>query len=154
MSENVFIKRDVPVMNSFIEKFARKYIEQRSRTNAELSSLSESQLYKTHGFDSSLLKGIISKNSIAHDFKREKGEKPEVLRNIYRSDLGELLMTYYFEEKIDESSMFIIPLKNITFRERDDMPDKSMDAIGYRVDDNKIEILLGEAKISAQKKIL
>jgi len=152
MSENIFIKHDVPVIDSFIEKFARKYIEQRSQTNADLNSLSESQLFGSHGFDSSLLKDIISKNSVAIDFKREKGEKPEVLRDIYRSDLGELLMTYYFEEKIEEGSRFIIPLKNITFRERDDMPGRGMDAIGYRVNENKLEILLGEAKVSAQKK--
>ncbi len=152
MSENIFIKHDVPVIDSFIEKFARKYIEQRSQINADIDTLSESQLFASHGFDSSLLKDIISKNSVALDFKREKGEKPEVLRDIYRSDLGELLMTYYFEEKIEEGSRFIIPLKNITFRERDDMPGKGMDAIGYRVDENILEILLGEAKVSAQKK--
>ena len=151
MSKNIFIKRDVPVIDSFIEKFARKYIEQRSHTNADIGALSESQLFASHGFDSSLLKNIISKNSVALDFKREKGEKPEVLRDIYRSDLGELLMTYYFEEKIEEGSRFIIPLKNITFRERDDMPGRGMDAIGYRVGENKLEILLGEAKVSAQK---
>jgi len=152
MSDNIFIKHDVPVIDSFIEKFARKYIEQRSQTNADLNSLSESQLFGNHGFDSSLLKDIISKNSVSVDFKREKGEKPEVLRDIYRSDLGELLMTYYFEEKIEEGSRFIIPLKNKTFRERDDMPGRGMDAIGYRVGENKLEILLGEAKVSAQKK--
>lgn len=152
MREKIYKKIDVKVMDSFIEKFARKYIEQRSHTNAELSSFSESQLYKNHGFDSSLLKDIISKNSVALDFKREKGETPAILNDIYRSDFGELLMTYYFEEKIDGSSRFIIPLKNITFREREDMPGRGMDAIGYSVKENKIEILLGEAKVSAQKK--
>ena len=152
MDKNIFIKHDVPVIDSFIEKFARKYIEQRSQTNADIDALSGSQLFASHGFDSSLLKDIISKNSVALDFRREKGEKPEVLRDIYRSDLGELLMTYYFEEKIEEGSRFIIPLKNITFRERDDMPGRGMDAIGYRLGKNKLEILLGEAKVSAQKK--
>ena len=152
MSDNIFIKHDVPVIDSFIEKFARRYIEQRSQTNADIDTLSESQLFASHGFDSSFLKDIISKNSVALDFKREQGEKPVVLRDIYRSDLGELLMTYYFEEKIEEGSRFIIPLKNITYRERDDMPGRGMDAIGYRVGENKIEILLGEAKVSAQKK--
>lgn len=152
MNDNIFIKHDVPVIDSFIEKFARKYIEQRSQTNTDIDALSESQLFASHGFDSSLLKDIISKKTVALDFKREKGEKPEVLRDIYRSDLGELLMTYYFEEKIEEGSRFIIPLKNITFRERDDMPGKGMDAIGYRLGENKLEILLGEAKVSAQKK--
>ena len=74
MSENIFIKHDVLVMDSFIEKFARKYIDQRSQTNEDLDSLSESQLFGNHGFDSSLLKDIISKNSVALDFKREKGK--------------------------------------------------------------------------------
>jgi len=152
MSDNIFIKCDIPIIDSFIEKFARRYIKQRSQTNVDIDTLSESQLFTSHGFDSSLLKDIISKNSVALDFKRERGEKPEVLRDIYRSDLGELLMTYYFEEKIEKGSRFIIPLKNITFRERDDMPGRGMDAIGYRVGENKIEILLGEAKVSAQKK--
>ncbi len=152
MDKNIFIKHDVPVIDSFIEKFASKYIEQRSQTNADIDALSDSQLFESHGFDSSLLKDIISKNSVARDFKREKGEKPEILRDIYRSDLGELLMTYYFEEKVDEGVRFVIPLKNITFRERDDMPCRGMDAIGYRVGENKLEILLGEAKVSAQKK--
>lgn len=152
MSANIFIKRDVPVIDSFIEKFARKYIEQRSQTNADIDALSKSQLFASHGFDSSLLKDIISKNSVALDFKRGKGITPSILNDIYRSDLGELLMTYYFEEKVEEGSRFIIPLKNITFRERDDMPGRGMDAIGYRVDENKLEILLGEAKVSAQKK--
>jgi len=152
MAENVYKKIDIKVMDSFIEKFARKYIEQRSRTNANLSPLSKSQLFKDIGFDTSLLEGIIAKNSVARDFKRESGETPLVLRDIYRSDLGELLMTYYFEEKLDDESRFIIPLKNITYREREDMPGRGMDAIGYRVSENKIEILLGEAKVSAQKK--
>jgi len=152
MSENIFIKHDMPIIDSFIEKFARKYIEQRSQANADIDALSESQLLANHGFDSSLLKDIISKNSVALDFKREQGITPSVLNDIYRSDLGELLMTYYFEEKIEEGSRFIIPLKNITFRERDDMPGRGMDAIGYKVSENKLEILLGEAKVSAQKK--
>jgi len=151
-SDNIYRAHDVPVIDTFIEKFAKKYIEQRSRTNSDISSLSKSQMFKTSGFDTSLLEGIIAKNSVAHDFKREKGLTPHVLADIYRSDLGELLMTYYFEEKIDENSRFIIPLKNITYREREDMPGRGLDAIGYRVDNTKIDVLLGEAKVSGQMK--
>jgi hypothetical protein len=146
---NIYVKHDIKVMDSFIDKFARKYIEQRSQTNSDISSLSNSQMFKTSGFDTSLLEGIITKNTVAHDFKREKGVKPKVLQDIYRSDLGELLMTYYFEDKLDESSRYVIPLKNITYRERDDMSGRGLDAIGYKVNDNKIDILLGEAKVSA-----
>jgi|GEM_PF-429818 len=150
--QNIFVKIDVNVMDSFIEKFAREYIKQRSYMNTDISDLSSIQIFKDNGFDNSLLKEIITKNSVAHDYKREKGTQPEILRDIYRSDLGELLMTYYFEEKIDINSRFVIPLKNITYRERDDMPGKGLDAIGYRINDTKIDILLGEAKVSAQCK--
>jgi hypothetical protein len=150
--QNIYITHDVKVMDSFIDKFARKYIEQRSQTNTDLSSLSSSQMFKTSGFDTSLLEGIITKNSVAHDFMREEGKTPSVLQDIYRSDLGELLMTYYFEEKLDKNLRYVIPLKNITYREREDMPGRGLDAIGYSTKGNKIDILLGEAKVSAQKK--
>ncbi|CAN2039842.1 DUF1837 domain-containing protein [Candidatus Magnetomoraceae bacterium gMMP-15] len=150
--QHIYITHDVKVMDSFIDKFARKYIEQRSQTNTEISSLSNSHKFKTSGFDTSRLEKIITKNSVAHDFKREEGETPSALQDIYRSDLGELLMTYYFEEKLDENFRYVIPLKNITYRERDDMPGRGMDAIGYKIDNNKINILFGEAKVSTQKK--
>ncbi len=150
--QNIYIKHDVNVMDSFIDKFARKYIEQRSQTNTDLSSLSNNQIFKTSGFDTSLLEGIITRNSVAHEFKREEGKTPSVLQDIYRSDLGELLMTYYFEEKLNENFRYVIPLKNITYRERDDMPGRGIDAVGYKINDNKIDILFGEAKVSAQKK--
>jgi len=152
MNKNIYARHDVKVMDSFIDKFARKYIAQRSQTKSDIASLSTSQLFNNSGFNTSVLEGIIAKNSVAHDFKREKGKKPEILSDIYRSDFGELLMTYYFEEKLDEESRYIIPLKNITFRERDDMPGRGLDAIGYKVSDTTIDILLGEAKVSAEKK--
>ncbi len=150
--QNIYIKHDIKVMDSFIDKFAHKYIEQRSQTNADISSLSNSQMFKTSGFDTSLLEGIITQNSVAHDFKREQGLTPNVLQDIYRSDLGELLMTYYFEDKLDINSRYVIPLKNITYRERDDMPGRGLDAIGYKVNDDQLDILLGEAKVSADNK--
>jgi len=152
MTHNIYVKHDIEVMDSFIDKFARKYIEQRSQTNTDMFLLSNSQMFKTSGFDTSLLEGIITKNSVAHDFKREEGKTPSVLQDIYRSDLGELLMTYYFEEKLNENFRYVIPLKNITYRERDDMPGRGIDAVGYKINDNKIDILFGEAKVSAQKK--
>ena len=62
-------------------------------------------------------------------------------------------MTYYFEEKLPDGERFIIPLKNITFRERAELPGRGLDAIGYkRLSDDEVEILLGEAKVSADKK--
>ena len=151
-NNNIYIKHDIKVIDSFIDKFARRYIEQRSQSKSDLSSLGDGLLFKHLGFDTELLKNIISKNSVAKDFSRDSGKAPDVLRDIYRSDLGELLMTYYFEEKLDDGSRFIIPLKNITYREREDMPGKGMDAIGYQVNGDKIDILLGEAKVSAEQK--
>jgi hypothetical protein len=149
---HVHEKIDVKVNDKFLEKFANRYIEQRSQLNFDLKGLDDNILFKTNGFDSKLLEGIIREHAVAHDFLKDKNNNPDVLRNIYRSDLGELLMTYYFEEKLDSESKFIIPLKNITFRERADMPGRGLDAIGYRVDSDKITVLLGEAKVSHERK--
>lgn len=146
-------KIDIPVIDAFIKKFAEKYIEQRSQTQFDYKSIGESTLFDNLGFGTEVLKNIITKNAVAIDSKREHGLRPAILNDIYRSDLGELLMTYYFEEKIPEGERFVIPLKNITFRERADMPGRGLDAIGYRkISDSEIEILLGEAKVSEQKK--
>jgi len=110
-------------------------------------------LYKNLGFGTDVLKKIIAKNTTPVDKKREEGLEPNVLNDIYRSDLGELLMTYYFEEKLPDGERFVIPLKNITFRERAELPGRGIDAIGYRIiSDTDVEILLGEAKVSWDKK--
>lgn len=144
-------KTDITITDSFIQKFAKRYLEQRSQTNFDYSTLNQSSLYANLDFDTTALQKILERNAVAMDVSREKGIVPAVLNDIYRSDLGELLMTYYFEEKLPEGERFIIPLKNITFRERVDMPGRGLDAIGYKVTDDTIEILLGEAKVSAQK---
>lgn len=146
-------KIDIPVIDAFIQKFAEMYINQRSQTNFDYRSISESALYNQLGFSTDALKQIITRNVVAIDINREKGIEPHILNDIYRSDLGELLMTYYFEEKIPEGERFIIPIKNITFRERAELPGRGLDAIGYRkISDNQFEILLGEAKVSKDKK--
>lgn len=144
-------KTDITITDSFIQKFAKRYLEQRSQTNFDYSTLNQSSLFGNLDFDTTALQKILERNAVAVDVSREKGINPSVLNDIYRSDLGELLMTYYFEEKLPEGERFIIPLKNITFRERADMPCRGLDAIGYKVTDDSIEILLGEAKVSAQK---
>jgi hypothetical protein len=144
-----FEKTDVRVFDAFIRKFAEKYLEQRSQPQFDYS---DKELYDNLGFGTDVLKDIISKNAVSVDIKREQGFQPAILNDIYRSDLGELLMTYYFEEKLPEAERFIIPLKNITFRERAELPGRGLDAIGYRKSsDIQIEILLGEAKVSADK---
>jgi len=147
------VKEDIKVVDAFIQKFAEKYLEQRSQTQFDYSTINEKVLYDKLGFGTDALKQIISKNAIPIDKKREQGLNPTILNDIYRSDLGELLMTYYFEEKLPESERFVIPLKNITFRERTELPGRGLDGIGYRkISNDKIEILLGEAKVSAEKK--
>lgn len=146
-------KIDIPVIDSFIKKFAEMYLKQRSQTQFDINSVNEQVLFKNLGFGTEALKQIITKNTIPIDKKREHGFEPNVLNDIYRSDLGELLMTYYFEEKLSEGDRFIIPLKNITFRERAELPGRGLDAIGYRkIGDTQVEILLGEAKVSADSK--
>lgn len=149
---HIFKKIDVKVSDSFVDKFANKYIEQRSKINFDIEQLDKGLMFNASGFNASLLEDIIKKNAVARDFNREQGKSPHILRDIYRSDLGELLMTYYFEEKIDKDLQFIIPLKNISFRERENMPGRGLDAIGYRIENNTIDILLGEAKVSEDKK--
>lgn len=145
-------KIDIPVIEAFIKKFAEMYIKQRSQTHFDFSSINQQAFYQNLGFGTDALKKIITKNTIPVDFKRDQGIEPSILNDIYRSDLGELLMTYYFEEKLPDVERFIIPLKNITFRERAELPGRGLDAIGYRkISDSQIEILLGEAKVSQDK---
>lgn len=144
-------KTDIVVNDSFIQKFAERYLLQRSQTQFDYASLNPVSLFGGVDFDTSTLRRIIEKNAVAVDLSRENGIQPAVLNDIYRSDLGELLMTYYFEEKLPEGERYIIPLKNITFRERADMPGRGLDAIGYKQNETNIEILLGEAKVSREK---
>jgi hypothetical protein len=90
------IKIDVPVNDDFIQKFAEMYLKQRARTSFNFDDINEQALFKNLGFGTDALKQIITKNSIPIDKRREQGIEPKVLNDIYRSDLGELLMTYYF----------------------------------------------------------
>lgn len=148
---HVHHKANVPVTDPFIQKFAERYLEQRSQTVFDYTTLNQGALFENLGFDTEVLRNIVKKHAVAIDKNREQGIQPPILSDIYRSDLGELLMTYYFEEKLPDGERFIIPLKNITFRERADMPGRGLDAIGYKQNDGKIEILLGEAKVSESK---
>lgn len=150
---DTFKKFDIRVFDAFIEKFAKKYVE--LRTTFLQGSLDE--LFKAAesigtGFELSQIKTIITKNSVFTDSLREQLKQPAVFKDIFRSDLGELLTTYYFEEKTDSTERFIIPLKNISSRERYDMPGRGMDVIGYRIsEEGHVNILIGEAKVSQEK---
>lgn len=145
---HTFVKIDIPVNDGMIKKFAQRYVEQRTQALTPAKSISPGFLFKSTGFDTSELEKTIMKNVIAEDKKRELGITPAVLNDIYRSDLGELLMTYYFEEKVPEGERFKIPVKNISNRELCHLPGRGLDAIGYRVDGTKIRLLFGEAKVS------
>ena len=96
---------------------------------------------------------IIKQNSIATDFAREEGKRPLAFKDIYRSDLGEFINDYYFEEKNRKKNrrFFNSNKKNISYRERLDLPGRGFDAIGYRTEGDKVNILIGEAKVSSQK---
>ena len=145
---STYVKYDIRVFDKFIDKFARKYIEQRSVSKLDILQAAERL---GSDFDISQIKSIIERNSVYEDPFREKGETPPILNDIYRSDLGELLTTYYFEEKLGAIERYIIPAKNISTRERHDMPGRGIDAIGYRIkEDGTKELLIAEAKVSSQ----
>lgn len=153
MNNRVYIKYDVRVFDKFIDKFAQKYIEQRSTGKIpsanELLQAAESL---GSGFDLAQIKSIIQRNSVAVDAKRDEGKETGLLTDIYRSDLGELLTAYYFEEKLGDAERYIIPAKNISTRERYDMPGRGVDIIGYKINESgEKELLLAEAKVSHQK---
>jgi hypothetical protein len=90
-----FAKEDVSVSDKFIIKFSEMYIKQRSETRFSDDAIDDSLLFQKHGFDSTHLKKVITKNAVAKDLIREAGQTHEtVLTDIYRSDLGEMLLTY------------------------------------------------------------
>lgn len=148
-----FVKEDITVSDKFILKFSEMYIKQRSETRFAYNKIDDSLLFQRHGFDSTQLKKIIKQNSVAEDLIREAGNTHKtVLTDIYRSDLGELLLTYYFEDKLPGEEKFIIPHKNITNRELAAQPGRGLDAVGYRIDNDRISLMVGEGKVSHQKK--
>ena len=72
--ENVFNKIDVRVFDKFIDKFAQKYVEQRSALSLgaidEVLKISDGL---GTGFDLSQIKSIVKHNAVFIDPKREKG---------------------------------------------------------------------------------
>ena len=140
---------EIKVFDKFIDKFAERYVQQRSYVD---TAVLEEAAALNCDLNTDALISIIKSQSVFVDPAREKGEVPNPLNDIYRSDLGELLTTYYFEEKLPDRERYIIPLKNISTRERYDMPGRGLDALGYRKEsDGSITLLLAEAKVSEQK---
>jgi hypothetical protein len=140
----------IDISEKYAAIFAKKYVEQLIDSKINLSALASNATFKNMGFDSQQIETIIKQGSIPRDEKREQGSTFAPKDDIYRSDLGELLLTLYFEESKDIGvNKFIIPYKNITYREIPDMPGRGIDVIGYRIENNNIiQLLLGEAKVS------
>ena len=109
-----FEELKVRIFDRFIDKFAERYVQQRSAVPV---SVLEQAAALDCGLDTESLMKVIRSTSCYVDPDREAGHRPPVLNDIYRSDLGELLTTYYFEEKLPEGDRYVIPLKNITYRE-------------------------------------
>lgn len=140
----------VRIFDKFIDKFAERYVQQRS---AVPSAVVEQAASLDCGLDTGALLKIIRSNSCYVDPDREAGLTPKPLNDIYRSDLGEILTTYYFEEKLPEGERYVIPLKNITYRELPHKPGRGLDAIGYRQEqDGSFTLLLSETKVSDEQR--
>ena len=145
-----FEELEVKIFDRFIDKFAERYVQQRSAV--PLSVLAQAAALDC-GLDTEALMRIIRSTSCYVDSEREAGRTPSPLNDIYRSDLGEILTTYYFEEKLPEGERYVIPLKNITYRELPHKPGRGLDAIGYRKEeDGSFTLLLSETKVSDEKR--
>lgn len=140
----------VRIFDAFIDKFAERYVLQRSAVPA---AVIEKAASLETGLDTKALMNVIRQKSCYVDPDREAGRTPKPVNDIYRSDLGEILTSYYFEEKLPEGECYIIPLKNITYRELPHKPGRGLDAIGYRQEsDGTFTLLLSETKVSDEKK--
>ncbi len=145
---NHFDTLDISVSDEFIDKFARLYISQRTELFFSIEELAKMGAFDCD-FNVGDIMNVIKQYSVVS--KRGSGGNSSTLNDVIRSDMGELLTTYYFEEELDKSRSFTIPLKNISYRERADMPGRGFDAIGYRLENDKIHVLMAEAKVSEEK---
>lgn len=153
MADHRYKNKKVVVNNAYVSELATKYINLRTATRFSFTKQEEGQFFSNTGFDCSYIHDIIKKYcvpSVRECIKKD--QKLPRYGDIYRSDLGELLMTIYFEEEIEDERKFRIPLKTITNREIAELPARGLDAIGYRKEGDKFKVLLGEAKVSEERK--
>lgn len=133
---------------SYIASCASNYLRLLTSTAFDPSKVDSDSRFSDTGFSSSKLKELIKKYSTP---ARKSNNKKD---DIYRSDLGELIMVSFFEKslksKYPDEENFIIPIKNITSRENVDMPARGLDVVGYR-NSEMINLLLGEVKVSEEK---
>lgn len=149
MPNHEFKHIPITIDDNLIDLLARKYIEFRAGKPFDLSHLADDPRLKNLNFSTDLITDIIQKNTTPIRFK-----KP-IVRDIYRSDLGEMLMTLFFDHQenfLDPSETYVIPIKNIWDREHTDFPGRGLDLVGYKEADKKFSLLIGEAKVSAQLK--
>ena len=152
---SLYKRKDFAVTDMSIQSLAERYLQVRTSSEDTQGAilLANNPIFTTlEGFDPSVILEIIKQNAKP---QRIAEEKRRPLNDIYRSDLGELLMVNYFEKECadKDEELFIIPIKNLFDRELDNQPGRGYDVIGYRKSyDGKIILLLGEAKVSEQKK--
>lgn len=152
MNDHRYKDKKVKVNTPYIKGLATKYINLRTATRFLFTNQEEEQFFLNTGFDSSYIKSLIKGHcvpSVRECIKRD--QKLDRYRDIYRSDLGELLMTTYFEEEAEDDRRFKIPFKTISNREIAELPSRGLDAIGYRKLGDKFNVLLGEAKVSEER---
>lgn len=150
---SLFIRKDLAVTDVTIQGLADRYLAIRSALADGTYSLLDAEnpaFASLEGFNPENLKKVIKEN--AKPLRIDKSKRLPV-NDIYRSDLGELLLIDYFEKECDESDFYVVPLKNLWDRELDNLPGRGYDLLGYKFDNStKPILLLGEAKVSAQAK--
>ena len=146
---NFYNSFDVDPTDAFCDQLAQRYVDLRSKVDFDYSELDGMNPYAGLTFSSDKIKAIIEKHSVS------KKRHPIKHLDVCRSDLGELLMLQVFDQDAGmdgsgQHSRFCIPVKNISIRERPDLPGRGLDILGYRYSGN-VELLLGEAKLSEEK---
>lgn len=145
-NDHKFEKIDFLITDEKLEELAEKYIELRSHVR-EIADIQNDPRFKNLGFSTKNIKDYFAKNT------KPLRMSDAPLKDIYRSDLGEMLLTMYFDAGYTSlGDSFVIPLKNIWDREHNDLPGRGIDVTGYKEISGKIEILIGEAKVSEEMK--
>lgn len=146
---NIYLKYDIQVNDQSISRFAQEYIRLRSTPRFDIKELAEDPLFRDTGFSVEKLMKVIQEATIP-----KRGKSPSQL-DIYRADLGEMIMYEFFEKEIERlcpgEELFLVPFKNINDREIADAPARGNDLIGYKDKKGHITLLLGEAKVSEEK---
>ena len=150
-AKHIFEVIEIKATDKLIAEYASRYLDVRSEIVADISKLDAEPRFKGLGFSTDKLKEVIRENTKPERVGKASRKKG-VHRDIYRSDLGELLLTIYFEECLGTSDekCFIIPIKNIWDRELNDLPGRGFDTLGYKVNSKGIKLLLGESKVSSE----